>query len=66
MKKLITLSLLCFYSISFAQNDSIIKNIITARSMFNEYELLAEFKEQHLLRQERISKIINDKKIPYQ
>ena len=65
MKKLITLSLLCFYSISFAQNDSIIKNIITARSMFNEYELLAEFKEQHLLRQERISKIINDKKIPY-
>lgn len=65
MKRLITLSLLCFYSISFAQNDSITKDIIIARSMFTERELLADLKYQHILRQERITKLINEKQIAY-
>ncbi|WP_025125662.1 S8 family serine peptidase [Myroides odoratimimus] len=65
MKRLITLSLLCFYSISFAQNDSIIKDIVNARSVFSERELLVDLKEQHILRQERISKMIHEKKVPY-
>lgn len=65
MKKLITFTLLCFYSISFAQDESFIRKTIVARSMFNEREILADFKHRQLLRQERIYKAVKEQGVAY-
>ncbi|MDM1503885.1 S8 family serine peptidase [Myroides marinus] len=65
MKKVITLSLLCFYVFSFAQNDSLIRNIITARSLQSDREVQVDLEREHILRQEKVSRVIKERNIPY-
>ncbi|MDM1364343.1 S8 family serine peptidase [Myroides marinus] len=65
MKKVITLSLLCFYVFSFAQNDSLIRDIITARSLQSDREVQVDLEKEHILRQEKVSRVIKERNIPY-
>lgn len=65
MKKVITLSLLCFYVFSFAQNDSLIRDIITARSLQSDREVQVDLEREHILRQEKVSRVIKERNIPY-
>ncbi|MDR0193952.1 MAG: S8 family serine peptidase [Myroides sp.] len=65
MKKVITLSLLCFYIFSFAQNDSLIRDIITARSLQSDREVQVDLEREHILRQEKVSRVIKERNIPY-
>lgn len=65
MKKVITLSLLSFYVFSFAQNDPLIRDIITARSLQSDREVQVDLEREHILRQEKVSRVIKERNIPY-
>lgn len=65
MKNSVVLFVLIFFNISFAQNDSIVRSAIIARSLRTEAEIQTDLAIEKTLRKERVAKVIKEKEIPY-
>lgn len=65
MKKTVTFIMLCLFSITFAQNDSIARRALAAIALRENSEVLSDLEKERLHRLERINKLVIEDKVPY-